>query len=70
MYTEPLRSVLTTLSCRATPVRPDHERGGGGRGEGGGGRGEGGGGDSNIKTPRCVCQDFENVPILNDTFSL
>ena len=31
--------------------------------------GRGGGGDSNMKMPRCVCQESDNVPILNDTFS-
>ena len=34
-----------------------------------GSRGGGGGGDSNMKMPGCVCQESENVPILNDTFS-
>ena len=29
---------------------------------------EGGGGDSNMKMPGCVCQESENVPIVNDTF--
>ena len=33
--------------------------------------GMGGGGDSNMKTPRCVCQESEIIiPILNNTFSL
>ena len=29
----------------------------------------GGGGDSNMKMPGCVCQESENAPVLNDTFS-
>ena len=28
----------------------------------------GGGGDSNMKMPGCVCQESENIAILNDTF--
>ena len=27
------------------------------------------GGDSNMKMPGCVCQESENIPILNDTLS-
>ena len=50
-----------------------HVAGWGGGGWGGmvgeGGAFHPGGGDSNMKMPGCVCQESENVPILNDTFS-
>ena len=29
----------------------------------------GGGGNSNMKMPGCVCQESENIPILNDILS-